>query len=69
MELSPTLNVEAALPSRLFQPCFENFSRFHFASLEHNASSAERVLPAPSAKIRIISETHKHFGIYFQLLT
>ena len=28
MEHSPTLNVEAALPSCFIQPCFENFLRF-----------------------------------------
>jgi hypothetical protein len=52
MENSPTqIYAEAVVPSCLNQPCFENFSRFHFASLEHNASSAERVLPTLGAKI------------------
>ena len=61
MEHSPTLNVEAVLLSCLFQPCFENFSRFHFASLEHYASSAERILPAPFAKIDKNIESSKSF--------
>ena len=49
----------------LLSALLENFLRFHFASLEHYASSAERVLPAPVAKIRQIPETNKHFGNYF----
>jgi len=57
--------VEAALPPAIIDLAFENFSGFHFASLEHNASSAERILSAPPAKIRIIPETCKHFGNYF----
>lgn len=59
MEHSPTLCVEAVCSPALFQPCFENFSGSHSASLEHNASSAERILSAPSAKLQIISETNK----------
>ena len=43
----------------------ENFLCFRIASLEHNASSAERVLPAPFAKVRIISKTNKLFEDFF----
>ena len=60
MEHSPTLGVEAVCSPALSQPCFENFSGSHSASLEHNASSAERILSTSSAKIRIIPETRKH---------
>jgi hypothetical protein len=38
---------------------FENFLGSHLASLEHNASSAERVLPTLGAKIGNIFETSK----------
>ena len=43
---------EAVLLSCYYQPCNENFSGFHFASLEHNASSAEWILSTLAAKLR-----------------
>lgn len=52
MENSPTrLHAEAVVLSRFIQLLLENFSGFRSASLEHNASSAERVLPTLGAKI------------------
>ena len=60
MENSPThIYVEAVVPYRFIQLLLENFSGFRSASLEHNASSAERVLPALAAKIRISEQTTK----------
>lgn len=51
-ENSPTrLHVETVVLSRFIQLLLENFSGFRSASLEHNASSAERVLPTLGAKI------------------
>lgn len=68
MENSPTrLYVEAVVLSRFIQLLLENFSGFRSASLEHNASSAERVLPAPSAKLRNISETNKNLAGNFRM--
>lgn len=62
MGYSPTLCVEAALPSCIYQSCFENFLGSRFASWEHNASSAERILSAPLTNIHIISEFTKDFA-------
>ena len=63
MEHSPTPYAWKPLcPPALFSSCFENFLGFHLASLEHNASSAEWVLPTLVAKIKIIFETSKSFG-------
>lgn len=59
MEHSPTHSVEAICSPAYISLAIENFLGFHFASLEHNASSAERILPAQAAKIGIISETSK----------
>ena len=60
MENSPTrLHVEAVVLSRFIQLLLENFSGFRSASLEHNASSAERVLPTLGAKIGIYFESCK----------
>jgi len=47
------------VPSCFNQLLLENFSGFRSASLEHNASSAERVLPTLGAKIGIIFESSK----------
>ena len=63
MEHSPTPYAWKPLcPPALFSSCTRKFLRFPSASLEHNASSAERVLPTLVAKIGIISETTKYFG-------
>ena len=52
MENSPThICAEAVVPYCFYQLLLENFSGFRSASLEHNASSAERVLPTLGAKI------------------
>jgi hypothetical protein len=59
--------VEAALPSLPLSVLLENFLGFRIASLEHNASSAERILSAPFAKVRIISETNKLFEDIFSV--
>ena len=62
---SSTLNVEAALLSCRYQSCFENYLGFRFASLEHYASSAERVLPTLGEKIDKIAESSKLLANYF----
>ena len=51
---------EAAVPSCNLK-MNENFSRFHLASFEHNASSAERILSALGANIRKVFETAMDF--------
>ena len=68
MEHSPTpYTWKPLLLSCCYQSCFENFSGSRFASWEHNASSAERVLPTLGAKIGIILETSKLFAKKFNL--
>jgi len=53
METRPhALCVEAVLPSAYFSLAIENFLHFHFASWEHNASSAGTVPSRPAAKVR-----------------
>ena len=56
------LCVEAVLPSCIQHLALENFLGFHLASLEHNASSAEWVLPTLLAKIALILVTTKKMG-------
>ena len=60
MEHSPThIAWKPFCSPALFSLAFENFLGFHLASLEHNASSAERVLPTLGTKIGIIFESSK----------
>ena len=69
MEHSPTLYTwKPFCPPAYFSLASENFSRSRSASLEHNASSAERVLPTLGAKIGIIFETSKSFCKKVQLM-
>jgi hypothetical protein len=51
---------EAAVPS-CFNLMNESFLRSHSASLEHNASSAERILSALGANIQNVFETAMDF--------
>ena len=70
--------MEAVLPSCLLLPCIENFLGSHsqvwsitlVPSSRHSLvsrclTSAERILSAPFAKVRIISETNKLFEDLF----
>ena len=66
MEHSPTpYTWKPFCPPAYFSLASENFSRSRSASLEHNASSAERVLPTLGAKIRKIPIPSKCFGRKF----
>ena len=65
MEYSPTLCVEAVLPSCFIQPCFENFLGFRSQVWSITLLLPERVLPTPPAKIVIIIETSKELRNYF----
>ncbi len=66
MEHSPTLYVEAVVLSCLYQPCLKKFPTFPSASLEHNASSAERILSALAAKLQQLFGMTKFLRVLFR---
>jgi hypothetical protein len=59
MDTAPRLNVEAVLPSCIYQSRFENFLGFHSQVGSITLLLPERVLPTPIAKINIILKTAK----------